>query len=176
MIAYLKEAYLGQPLLAFVFAFYIMAVLWSEFRRKHPKVLYLLTTLSEADKRQLEKGRLCKMFVLGFTTVVLCFTLYPYIYKEFIPIGQLDDPYVNLFGLVLLCTSLIWLIITQVDFDKELYNIQGIPGSVNYINIPLYSKRIVTGYFLMFVGITIILSNIVSTALLISAFVLYVRK
>lgn len=176
MITYFKESHLGQPLLAFAFAFYIMAVLWGEFRKKHPKVLYLLNTLDEEDKRQIEKSKICKMLVMCFTTIVLCFTLYPYIYKSFIPIHQLDNPYINLIGLLVLSISMIWLVIAQVDFDKELYNIHGVNNGVKYINISLHSKRIVTGYFLMFVGVTITLANLVSAILLLSAFVMYRRR
>lgn len=176
MIAYFKESHLGQPLLAFAFAFYIMAVLWGEFRKKHPKVLHLLNTLDEADKRLIENGKFFKILVMCFTTIVLCFALYPYIYSTFIPIDGLDNPYVNLLGVIILGVSLIRLTIAQVDFDKELYNIHGIPGSANYIDISLHSKRIVTGYLLMFLGLTIILSNLVSTVLLISAFIVYRRK
>jgi hypothetical protein len=176
MIAYLKESHLGQPLLAFAFAFYIMAVLWGEFRKKHPKIIHLLTTLDGEDKRQIEKGKFCKLLVMCFTTIVLCFSFYPYIYKTFIPISQLDNPYINLLGLVTLATSLIWLVIAQVDFDKELYNIHGVANGVKYIDISLHSKRIVAGYFLMFIGVTITLANIVSTVLLITAFVVYRRK
>ncbi|RYE23703.1 MAG: hypothetical protein EOP51_09750 [Sphingobacteriales bacterium] len=153
-----------------------MSVLWGEFRKKHPKVLYLLNTLDTEDKRQIQKNKFLRLLVLCFTTIVLCYTLYPFIYKNFIPIQQLDTPYINLLGLITLCTSLVWLVIAQVDFDKELYNIHGAGNGVSYIDISAHSKRISIGYFLMFIGVTVTLANILSAILLISAFVVYRRK
>jgi|GEM_PF-5746286 hypothetical protein len=173
MMNNLHESNLGQPVLAFAFAFYVIAILWAEIRRKNPKVLL---NLQGVERKILVRGRACRMLTMGFTTVVLCFTIYPFIYRNFIPIDILDMPALNLAGITLMGIALLWTVLAQLDFDDELQHVVANPSSPT-LDIAWHSNRIVTGYFIMFLGVTLTLANVVSLVLFtIACLVFYHNK
>jgi len=149
-------------LLAFAFAFYILNILWADIRRKNP---YVISSLGTVDKKIPLRGRACRLLTMAFTTIVLCSALYPYAYKTFIPIRSLDIPLLNLVGIALLATSLIWMVLAQINFDEDLQRVAHKIMPVQSLDMTLHSKRLVTGYFIMFLGITLTLASVVSMAL-----------
>lgn len=162
MSEYLYEANLKLPLLAFAFAYYIFTVLWAEIRRNSP---HLASYISGMDKKLLIRGRACRLLTMGFTTIVLCSAAYPYAYNSFIPIHFLDIPLLNLVGISLLATSLIWTVLAQINFDEDLEKVALKVIPVQSIDMTLHSKRLVTGYFIMFLGITLTLASVMSIVL-----------
>jgi hypothetical protein len=158
----LHESNLGQPVLAFAFAFYIIAVLWAEVRRANPKVIM---NLQGVERKILVRGRACRVLTMAFTTVVLCFSIYPIIYHSFIPINTLDMPALNLVGITLMAVSLVWTVLAQLDFDDDLQHIVVSGATTPTMDIAWHSKKIVTGYFIMFLGVTLTLANVVSLVL-----------
>ena len=108
----LRESDLRLPLLAFVFAYYVLTIIWAEIRRYHPQVVGVTNGLNKDDDR-LVKGRLYRSLIMIFTTITCCFALYPSVYKVFIPIVFFDTTWMNMAGILLLFLSLIW-----IDFDK----------------------------------------------------------
>lgn len=174
MLNHLNESDLGQPVLAFAFAFYVIAILWAEIRRKNPKVLL---NLQGVERKILVRGRACKMLTMGFTTIVLCFTLYPFVYNNFIPIHMLDMPALNLIGIVLMGAALVWTVLAQLDFDDELQHVVANGGAnTQSLDIAWHSKQIVTGYFIMFLGVTLTLANVVSLVLFAIACTVFYRN
>lgn len=167
----LHESDLGQPLLAFVFAFYILTVIWAEVRRYHPQVAGALSTLSKQDSTLLlRKGRLYRSLIMMFSTIVFCFTLYPSIYKTFVPIKMLDTTLINVTGVILLFISLIWIVVAQSDFDSEIFSNEIVSRKMNDEELAMYSKKISAGYLIMFAGLTLTLANMVSVLLLFFAY------
>jgi membrane-associated HD superfamily phosphohydrolase len=165
----LHESDLGQPLLAYVFAFYILTVIWAEIRRYHPQVVAAVSTLSEHDSRLLIRGRLYRSLIMMFSTIVFCFTLYPSIYKAFVPIKMLDTTLINVTGVILLIISLIWIVVAQSDFDSDIFSNEIASKKMSDEELALYSKKISAGYLIMFAGLTLTLANILSVLLLLFA-------
>jgi hypothetical protein len=167
----IKEADLAQPLLAFSFAFYILTVLWAEVRRKHPLVLSLVNNVEGAPRQFFKKGKAYRLLILSFTTIVVCYSMYPALYRNFMPIAALDNTWINIAGLLLLFVSVIWIVVVQVDFDKEIsYSNTG----MSVERMLQIARKIRFGYLLMFSGLTLILASMLSVALLLVA--IHLRK
>lgn len=166
----LHESDLGQPLLAYVFAFYILTVIWAEIRRSHPQVVAVLSSLGEQHNRFLIRGRLYRSFVMMFSAIVFCFALCPSVYKTFVPVKMLDTTLVNVAGIILLFISLVWTVAAQTDFDSELFSNEVISRKMNDGELMLHSKKISKGYLLMFAGLTLTLANMLSILLFVAAY------
>lgn len=167
------ESDLAQPLLAYALCFYVVVVLWAEIRRANPNFAGLFNILKEEDKRLVLVMRFYRKLTMAFCTIVLCFALYPLIYQNFIPIRQMDIPVLNIAGIIALVASMVWMVIAQVDFDALFYRNALYQQSMNAQEVVKYSKRILAGFQLMFLGITITLGNLLSVALLLLAMVIY---
>jgi len=172
----LHESDLGQPLLAFVFAFYILTILWAEVRKYHPQVVAVVNSLSKEDYNLLVKGRFYRSLVMVFSTIVFCFVLYPSVYRAFVPIKMLDTTWVNLTGVLILFTSLIWMVVVQSDFDSEIFSNDITANRISDEGLALYSKKISAGYLLMFAGLTITLANMLSLMLCLFAISVHLYK
>ena len=122
------------------------------------------------------KGRLYRSLVMAFTTIAGCFTLFPSVYKSFIPIKMLDTTWVNITGVILLIISLIWIVAAQSDFDSDIFSNELISRKMNDEELTIHSKKISTGYLLMFAGITITLANLLSVILFLFACSVYMYK
>jgi hypothetical protein len=167
------EADLGQPLLAFAFAFYILTVLWAEVRKCDPRILAVVHAEGQMIQRYAKKGNTYRLLVMAFTTIVFCYTNYPVIYSTFIPIKALDNTWVNVLGILFLLVSIIWIVIAQVDFDKEMLFYTSADNSIHPQRLTTYSKKIRAGNLLMFIGLSISLANVLSFMLLAVAFFIY---
>lgn len=172
----LNKSDLGQPLLAFVFAFYILTIIWAEIRKYHPQVVAVLNTINTQDNQQIVKGRLYRSLVMAFTTIVICFAIYPSVYKAFVPIKALDAIWINLVGILLLFISLVWMVIAQTDFDSEIYSNEMISRKMSDEELLFHGKKISMGYILMFAGITITLANMLSIMLFLFAITVHLYK
>lgn len=173
---YLYDSALGQPLLAFVFAYYLVNVIGAEIRKRNPALADTLQALNDEEQRSLKKNRFLRLLSLGFVTITICFALFPFLYQAMAPISMLKYPVYNLFGLILLGISFVKMLLVHVDMDQDMYyhNLQG--RQLSSATLMSYSHRMLGGYYTMFVGFTLILSNWVSVLLLVLAAVAYRRK
>ncbi|MCD6065103.1 MAG: hypothetical protein K0R82_3014 [Flavipsychrobacter sp.] len=73
---YLVDSALGQPLLAFVFAYYLVNVIGAEIRKRNPALTGSLQSLTEEEFRTVKKSRLCRLLSLGFVSITICFALF----------------------------------------------------------------------------------------------------
>lgn len=176
MMKYLHDTFLGQPLLAFAFAYYLIIILAGEVRLRNPVLFDTINTLHDEDVRKVKRNRYFRLISLGFISIIICFALYPHIYHDLVPIRPLKYPAFNLVGLVLLVVSFVKMLLVQMDMDKDLHLHHLQVDEFNPATLMSYNKKMAFGYFTMFIGITLILANIASVALLAVAAVVYRRK
>ncbi|WP_276133725.1 hypothetical protein [Polluticoccus soli] len=173
---YLVDSAIGQPLLAFVFAYYLVNVIGAEIRKHNPAINGTLASLSEEDFRQVKKSRLCKLLSLGFVTMAILFAMFPKLYNALPAIATMKYPVYNLFGLILLGVAFVRMLLVHVDIDTEMYihNQQG--EQMSNAAVMNYTHRMLSGYYTMFVGFTFILSNWACIVLLILTAIAYREK
>lgn len=173
---YLVDSAISQPLLAFVFAYYLVNVIGAEIRKHNPAINGTLASLSEEDSRQVKKSRLCKLLSLGFVSMAICYAMFPNLYRELPAIKTMKYPVYNLFGLILLCIAFVRMLLVHVDIDTEMYihNQQG--EQMSSAAVMNYTQRMLTGYYTMFVGFTFILSNWACIVLLVLTTLAYREK
>jgi hypothetical protein len=171
---YFYDAALGQPLLAFAVAFYLVIILGGEIRRGHPALADAINSFS--IHRKLRRNRLFRLISLGFISITVCFAFFPHIYHDMVPIRELKYPLYNLAGIILVLISFVRMLLWQVDMDKELHrhNLQG--RQLSTATVMAHSKKMMRSYFSLFVGMTLILSNLASVALLLVAAIIYKRR
>jgi hypothetical protein len=156
---YLYDAALAQPLLAFAMAFYVVIVLGAEIRKHNTALVGVLDSLKESERRQIKKNKLLRALTLPFVSMIVFFAMFPYVYEDFMPIHPFELPLFNLAGIVMIILSFAKMLIVHLDMDKELFR-QNIEGRrLDTSSLIGYSRRMVENYFIMFIGLTLILAN-----------------
>lgn len=173
---YLVDSAIGQPLLAFVFAYYLVNVIGAEIRKHNPALNGSMASLSEEDFRIVKKARLCRLLSLGFVTMVICFAMFPNLYNAVPAIKTMKYPLYNLFGLILLAVAFVRMLLVHVDIDTDMYILNQQDSRMHSAAIMDYSHRMLHSYYTMFVGFTFILSNWACIVLLVLTAVAYRQK
>ncbi|MFY0625432.1 MAG: isoprenylcysteine carboxylmethyltransferase family protein [Reichenbachiella sp.] len=64
-------------------------------------------------------GRVYKVMMVGTWVAIICSSFIPDVYHYLMPIGYLDNQFIQLSGLVLLVTSFIWIVVAQYQMSKS---------------------------------------------------------
>jgi hypothetical protein len=172
----LGDSVLAQPLLAFAFAYYLLIIIGAEIRKNNPAFKGALLTLDTDDFRQIKTNKYFRLISLGFISVIACFAMYPQVYKLLIPIAPLRNHAYDLAGIILLIFSMIKMVMTQMDTDQEMYQSNMRQQAVSHESLMYFSRRMMSGYFTMFMGFTLILANCATLLLFMISAILYTRE
>ncbi|RYD56102.1 MAG: hypothetical protein EOP56_14310 [Sphingobacteriales bacterium] len=116
--------------------------------------------------RSIIKGRHYRLILLGMISVVFCYTSVPALYQFLMPVRALDIPFLNFTGMAMIAVSLVWTSVMQLEFDQILFKQTDERSDVLPAVIGDYAKEIQLGYFLIMLGIALVLINAVSIALM----------
>lgn len=157
---------LDQPLFALAIACYILLIVWAEIRRRNPMIMTIAQSFDEEQRRTISKGRQYRLLLLGMISVILCFTSSPYIYQFLMPVKALDIPFLNFTGLALIAVSLVWTSVMQLEFDQILFKHSPDQRDSLTLALSTYSREIQLGYFVVMLGVALVLANAASIILL----------
>lgn len=157
---------LAKPLFALAIACYVLLIVWAEVRKRNPLIVTIAESLDEQQKKALAKGRHYRLLLLGMLTVILCFSLNPYVYQFLMPIHILDIPLINVTGFTMIFIALVRTAVIQLEFDQLLFKECNRQKESVSLAIGDYAKEIQLGYFMIILGIALVLANAVSLVLL----------
>ncbi|HXS37456.1 MAG TPA: hypothetical protein VN721_12200 [Flavipsychrobacter sp.] len=173
----MNTQYLQPTLLAFACVFYAVAFLWSELRKRKLAIAGNVIFKNSHNKSLYKTDKAFKILGVFFIFMIICYVAMPVAYKFFIPIKSLDNPLLDAIGLLILNISLVWIVVAQLDIDKELYRYNnGIGGSDNLQSLQYAEKKLISGLLIMFIGAVVTLSNIIGSALVIVALIIYKKN
>lgn len=112
-----------------------------------------------------------------FVFMVLIYSMAPDYYFIFLPIENFNHSIVNEMGLLTLQISLVWILIAQLQIDKELYKYSRDIDSLSAMELVSYSeKMLLSGMLVLFIGVLITITNILSLILVMCGFYIYFKK
>ncbi len=155
--------------------FYGTILLWSHIR-KHKNV-----RLTHSHRKVLTAElRLVDVFfkILLFLSIVLAvvYAYFPEYYYLSGPIDSLDIPVVNFAGVLVLGTSLIWVVMAQFNVEKTIALLNSGVEKNTFGKLLYYSqKMILTGMLIMFFGLFIAISSVMAILICVTAVVLFDR-
>lgn len=160
---------------AFMIVFLGTISAWSHVRRN--KSVQLSSFHRKIFKTEL---KLVDLFfkVLLFISVALAvvYAYFPDYYYLAGPIDWLDIPIVNAIGVLVLKTSLVWIVMAQFNIERTiaLFNSGIERGSLHKL-LSYSQKLLLTGMLLMFFGLFITISSIVAIFICVTAALLFER-
>jgi protein-S-isoprenylcysteine O-methyltransferase Ste14 len=116
-------------------------------------------------------GRFFRFVIIGCGFVVITFALFPNLYNILLPIPQLENSSLRVFGSSLLILALIWVLIAQVNMQKS-WRI-GIDEDVKteLVQTGLFKisrNPIFLGMRIMLLGIFLVIPNAITLVILIA--------
>lgn len=113
----------------------------------------------------------------AFLFITLIYTLTPELYSYLLPIERLDHPLINEVGLIVMKLSLVWILIAQIQLDRELYKYSRKIDNLEAMELVHFSeKTLLSGILLLFLGFLITITSITGIFLVISGFILYFKN
>lgn len=155
--------------------FWGIVVFWEISRNRKKNLQNLILAEKDLTKFKIIKRtyRFYKILLSFLSLIVIVFCYLPAYYSWFIPFFSLN-PILNIFGLLLLNLSLIWIIVAQLYIDKELFKISIDSKNVNLIKLFFYSNKMLTsGILLMFVGFFLSITSLSTLIICILAFLIF---
>ncbi|MBU2913502.1 hypothetical protein [Reichenbachiella agariperforans] len=168
---------LQMYLLAFMVVTTWLMVFWSQFRKMISVKLETRNIEDVARYNRLKRigGWYWAIFsVFGIMTVI--YAIAPDLYFLFLPLDMFHHPVINTMGLLILKISVVWIVIAQLDIDKELYKYSRNIQSLSAMELVNYTERkLLSGMLVLFVGYFTTITNIIGLLLVIVGFVIHTR-
>ncbi|UXP31139.1 hypothetical protein N6H18_12350 [Reichenbachiella agarivorans] len=162
-------------LLAFMVVTTWMMVFWAQFRKLISIKVEAKNIEEIARYNRLKRisGWYWLIFsVFGVMTVI--YAVAPDFYFLFMPLDMFHHPVINTMGLLILKISIVWIVIAQLDIDKELYKYSRNINSLSAMELVNYTERkLLTGMLVLFVGYFITITNLIGLLLVIVSFVVH---
>lgn len=111
----------------------------------------------------------------GLMTIV--YAGLPQFYYLFLPLDAFDLPVINTMGLLILGVSLVWIIIAQIQIDKELYRLSRNIEKLEAMEMVRFSERLlISGMFILFLGFSTTITNIMGIVLVLISGFIYLKQ
>jgi len=121
-------------------------------------------------------GYFCILFI-AFLLITIIYTLAPELYSYLLPIERLNHPFINEIGLIVMKLSLVWILIAQIQLDRELYKYSRKIDNLEAMELIHFSeKTLLSGILLLFLGFLITITSITGIFLVLISFVLYFKN
>ncbi len=173
----MTDPLLQMYLLAFMLVTTWLMVFWKQFRK-------LFNTKLEPTKINdlVKYNRLKRInswywaIFSAFGVMTIIYSFAPEFYFLFLPLDMFHHPVINTIGLLILKISVVWIVVAQLNIDKELYkysrNIESLPA----MELVSYSEHmLLSGMLILFVGYFTTITNIMGLLLVITSLIIYVK-
>lgn len=154
-----------------------LILFWKQFRKATDVTEKIPNTDRTIEYNHLKKinGYFWIIFSV-FCVITAIYSLFPNLYFIFIPLDKFHHPIINTMGLLIMTIAIVWIVIAQVNIDKELYkysnNIDGLPA----MKLIRYSERmLLSGMLALFIGFTTTVTNIMGLILVILGIIIYFK-
>lgn len=160
----------------FLLAFLLITFMWKWVRKiirskRYPEVEI---TVQYSRIKRIEVFYLLVFVVFAF--MVSIYTFNHEHYYLFVPFDAFDHPFINGFGLLVLKIAFIAVVIAQIHIDKELYKYYRDMNDLKAMELVYYSERMLLGgLLLMFIGIFITLTNLISLITAVCSLLIYYK-
>jgi len=168
---------LQTQLLAFMIVASWLIIFWKQFRKfthiteKSPDV----AKIKEYNRLKKASGCFWIIFsVFGIMTII--YSLLPDLYYVFIPLDKFHHPFINVMGLLIMKIAIVWILISQIHIDMEIYKYSRKIESLSAMELVRYSeKMLLKGMMVLFVGFFTTITNIIGLVLVAFASAIYLR-
>jgi hypothetical protein len=160
---------------AFMLVFIGTVCVWAYFRKR--KSVQLTSSQRKSISMEL---RLLDLFfkVLLVLSAILAvvYAYFPEYYYVAGPIELLDSPVVNTVGVLVLKCSLVWIVMAQFNIERTISLLNSGVVQASFSKLLHHSQKLIlTGILIMFFGLFITISSILTAMILISAILLFER-
>jgi hypothetical protein len=172
----MTEDILKLYLPGFIVVFIWIAFFWRSFR----KLSGIYKNFSAEYKIHYNRFERINMLYRGiliiFFIMITVFAFIPKLYKWFFPIDQLNHPAINITGFLILKIALVWIVVAQIILDKEIHKYSRDIESLAAMEMVYSTERVfLRGLIVMFVGMFVTLSNVISFILVLFSLVVYFK-
>lgn len=173
----MTDPVLQMYLLACVLIAMAILLFWNRLRSK-VKLRQLPTPDASLSYKRLKRmSRTYWIIFLAFSLMVLVYAVLPDLYFVFLPLDFFHRPLINTVGLLITKLSIAWIVVAQLNIDKELFKHSRDIESLPAMELVWYSeKMLLTGMLIFFVGIFITITNIVGLLLTAIGMGVYLKR
>jgi len=172
----MTEDILKLYLPGFIVVFIWIAFFWRSFRKLSGIYKNLSADYKINYKRFKRINILYRGILIIFFIMITVFAFIPKLYKWFFPIDQLNHPAINITGFLILKIALIWIVVAQIILDREIYKYSRDIESLAAMETVYSAERtFLRGLIVMFVGMFVTLSNVISFMLVLFAVLFYFK-
>jgi hypothetical protein len=160
---------------AFMIVFFGTIALWAYVRKN--KSIKFSTSLKKQIKPELKLVDLFfKILLIISIALAVVYAYFPQYYYLAGPIAWLDNPVINFIGILVLKTSLVWIVMAQFNIERSIALLNSGFEQGNFSELLNYSQKLIlTGVLIMFLGLFITISSVVAILICISAALLFDR-
>ncbi|WPP49104.1 hypothetical protein [Catalinimonas niigatensis] len=152
---------LQMQLSAYLIVVLLITLLWQSVRKLTPLKYYgNVKEVNEYNRIKRVSGIYWGiLFLIAMMTFI--YVAFPSFYFIFIPLDFFHHPLINLVGLIILKISVLWIVVAQLQIDKELYKHSRNIESMSAMELVRYSeKMLLSGFLVFFVGVFITITNL----------------
>lgn len=152
---------LQMQLSAYLIVVLLITFLWQSIRKVTPLKHYgNIREVKEYNRLKRVSGIYWGiLFLISLMTFI--YVVFPHFYFIFIPLDFFHHPLINLVGLILLKIAVLWIVIAQLQIDKELYKHSRNIESMSVMELIHYSERmLLSGFLIFFVGVFVTITNL----------------
>ncbi|GGF24096.1 hypothetical protein [Echinicola rosea] len=165
-------------LMAFMVVVTLVILFWNKLRMDRFSIKEV------ARPEMVKEYKLLKRISGYYWLIFSCFGLMtivyaglPQFYYIFLPLDAFDLPVINTMGLLILGVSLVWIIIAQIQIDKELYRLSRNIEKLEAMEMVRFSERLlISGMFILFLGFSTTITNITGIALVLISGFIYLKQ
>ena len=154
-----------------------LIVFWRNFRKVTQTFSFTSSPEKLAHYNRLKRvnGIFWIIFTLfGIMTVI--YSVIPQLYYVFLPLDRFHHPFINSMGLLILKIAIVWIVVAQLNIDKELYKYSRNIESLSAMEMVSYSERmLVSGMLVLFIGFFTTITNVIGLILVVVSILIYVK-
>jgi len=172
----MTEEVLKLYLPGFIVVFIWIAFFWRSFRKFSGIYKNFSAEYKISYNRFKRINILYRGILIIFFIMITVFAFIPKLYKWFFPIDQLNHPAINVTGFLILKIALVWVLVAQIILDREIHKYSRDVQSLAAMEM-VYSaeKNFLRGLIVMFIGMFVTLSNVISIMLVIFGVIVYFK-
>ncbi|WP_246054357.1 MULTISPECIES: hypothetical protein [Antarcticibacterium] len=153
-----------------------LVIFW-KFARNAVKVTssHSIEKMTAYDRLKRISGYYWAIFIC-FIFMTFIYSLAPEYYFIFFPIEKLHHPLINQTGMLILKIAVVWILIAQLQIDKELYKYSRDIESLSAMELIRYSeKRLLSGMLVLFIGLVTTITNLIGFVLVFISCLVYYK-
>jgi len=173
----MNEEILRLFMIGFIIVFLWVVLFW-KFFKKITLIQKDFEIENQAAYKRIKRLQCVNLWILSlYVLMIVLFVFTPKWYKVFLPIDALNNPAINMMGLLILKISLVWVVVVQLQLDAAIFKYSRKIDELSSMELVFFFERLlIKGLLLMFIGMFVTLSNIIGLLLCCAAFWYYYKK